>query len=48
MCFTYRAITFCGAPFQNASATQQIGNSVTDLVLRLSGPTTPAWQRHQA
>ena len=47
-CFTYRAITFCGAPFQNASVTQQIGNSVTDLMLCLCVPTTPNWQRHQA
>jgi hypothetical protein len=48
MPFTYRAITFCGAPFQNASVRQQIGNSVTALVRRLSVPTTPKWQRHQA
>ena len=48
MRFVYGALTHCGAPFQNASTTQQLGNSVTDLVLRLSGPTTPHWQRHQA
>ena len=44
----YGAITHCGAPFQNASTTHQLGNSVTGLVPRLSGPTTPNWQRHQA
>ena len=44
----YGAITLCGAPFQNASTTHQLGNSVTGLVPRLSGPTTPNWQRHQA
>ena len=44
----YGAITHYGAPFQNASTRYQIGNSVTDLVLRPSGPTTPYWQRHQA
>ena len=44
----YRALTCCGATFQIASTRHQIGNSVTDLVLRLSGPTTPNWQRHQA
>ena len=46
--FVYRALTFCGAPFLNASTRHRIGNSVTDLVLRRSGPTTPNWQRHQA
>ena len=44
----YRALTCCGATFQIASTRHQIGNSVADLVLRLSGPTTPNWQRHQA
>ncbi len=48
MPFVYRALTCCGATFQIASTRHQIGNSVTDLVLRLSGPTTPNWQRHQA
>ena len=46
--FVYRALTFCGAPFLNASTSQHIGNSVTVLVHRPSGPTTPNWQRHQA
>jgi hypothetical protein len=48
MRFVYRALTFCGAPFLNASTTQQLGNSVPGLVPRLSVPTTPKWQRHQA
>ena len=46
--FVYRALTFCGAPFLNASTRQQVGNSVEGLVPLLSGPTTPNWQRHQA
>ena len=46
--FAYGAITLYGATFQNASARYEIGNSVRDLVLSLSGPTTPDWQRHQA
>ena len=48
MCFVYGAITHYGAPFQNASTTQQLGNSMTDLMLRLADPSTPTWQRHQA
>jgi hypothetical protein len=44
----YGAVTHCGAPFQSASTTHQLGNSVTALVHRLSSPTTPGWQRHQA
>ena len=48
MCFVYGALTHYGATFQNASTTQQLGNSVEDLVLLLSGPATPRWQRHQA
>ena len=46
--FAYRAITSYGAPFQNASAIEQIGNSVTGLTPGPSGPTTPNWQRCQA
>ena len=46
--FVYRTLTFCGGPFLNPSTTQQLGNSVLDLVLQLSVPTTPKWQRHQA
>ena len=48
MSFAYRALTFCGATFQNASTRQQICNSVEDLALLLSVPTTPNWQRRQA
>ena len=44
----YRTLTFCGGPFLNPSTTHQLGNSVLDLVLQLSVPTTPTWQRHQA
>jgi hypothetical protein len=46
--FVYGAITHCGALFQNASTTHQLGNSVLALVPQLSSPTTPNWQRHQA
>ena len=46
--FNYRAITFCGSPFQADSSNEQFGNSVTNLTLGLSGPTTPDWQRRQA
>ena len=48
MCFVYRALTCCGATFQNASTTPTLCNSVENLMLLLSGPTTPYWQRHQA
>ena len=48
MHFAYRALTCCGATFQDASAIHQICNSVPGLVPRSSGPTTPNWQRHQA
>ena len=33
MCFEYGAITHYGRPFQNRSSTQQLGNSVIDLML---------------
>ena len=48
MRFVYGALTRCGALFQNASTTQRFCNSVTVLVHRPLGPTTPQWQRHQA
>ena len=48
MCFVYGAVTHCGALFQNASTTHQLGNSVQVLVPLLSAPTTPNRQRHQA
>jgi hypothetical protein len=44
----YGAVTLFGASFLNASTTHQLGNSVKALVLLLSSPTTPDWQRHQA
>ena len=44
----YGAITLCGSAFQAASINNQLGNSVTGLVLDLSVPTTPTVQRHQA
>src|SRR5699024_3814824 len=46
--FTYGAITLFGVLFQNTSVTHRFCNSVTILVHRLSNPTTPYWQRHQA
>src|SRR5947209_15200941 len=48
MPFVYRALTCCGATFQNASTRQQICNSVKGLAPLLSVPTTPNWQRRQA
>src|SRR3546814_7273524 len=44
----YGVLTLFGSPFLNGSTTYQLGNSVPDLVLQLSVPTTPKWQRHQA
>jgi hypothetical protein len=48
VCFVYGAVTHCGALFQSASTTHQLGNSVEVLVPLPSSPTTPNWQRHQA
>ena len=48
MPFAYGALTRSGATFQDASARHQIGNSVTGPAPRLSGPTTPDWQRRRA
>ena len=48
VCFVYGALTHYGAPFQNASTTQQLDNFVRDQVLPLSDPTTPHRQRHLA
>ena len=39
--FAYRALTCCGATFQNASARHRFCNSVPDLVLRLPVPQPP-------
>ena len=38
MRFEYGAITHYGRPFQNRSSTQQLGNSVIDLVFNLMVP----------
>ena len=38
MRFEYGAITHYGRPFQNRSSTQQLGNSVIDLMLNLMVP----------
>jgi hypothetical protein len=46
--FVYRALTCCGATFQNASTRQQICNSVKGLAPLLLAPTTPNWQRRKA
>ena len=48
MPFTYGTLTLYSATFQNASARQQLCNSVERLVTLLFGPTTPYRQRHQA
>ena len=48
MPFAYGTLTLCGATFQNASARQQLCNSVKGLVPLPPGPTTPYRQRHQA
>ena len=46
--FAYRAVTFCGLPFQAGSANARISYSLTAPVGRLVGPATPTWQRHRA
>ena len=38
MCFEYGTVTHYGPSFQTCSPTQQLGNSVTDLVLGLMVP----------
>ena len=38
MRFEYGAVTHYGRPFQNRSSTQQLGNSVIDLMLNLMVP----------
>ena len=45
MTFVYRALTFCGAPFLNASTSHQLGNSMTVLVHR---PLVPQPRRGNA
>ena len=48
MDFVYGAVTHCGSPFQSDSTTHSLCNSVENLTLLLSVPTTPGWQRRQA
>ena len=44
----YGAVTRCGAPFQNASINDQLGNSLEELPSFLMAPTTPSQHRRQA
>ena len=46
--FAYRAVTFCGAAFQAASASNQLGDSSEGLPPLPEGPTTPQQHRRQA
>src|SRR5262249_42979595 len=46
--FAYGAVTLCGAPFQSASATHRLCNSLECLPSLLAGPTTPQQHRRQA
>ena len=46
--FAYRAVTLCGSPFQENSASARVGDSATVPVYRLVGPTTSTRQRHRA
>ena len=46
--FAYRAVTFCGPPFQEGSANRRVSDSLTVPVHRRVGPATPVWQRHRA
>jgi hypothetical protein len=45
--FAYGAVTLSGWPFHATSANEPICNSLRDLQLPLSGPTTPRLQRLQ-
>jgi hypothetical protein len=47
MPFVYGAITLYGAAFQTAFTRHRVCNSVEDLALLLSAPTTPDRQRRQ-
>jgi hypothetical protein len=38
VCFEYGTVTHSGPPFQACSSTQQLGNSLSDLVLTLLVP----------
>ena len=44
----YGAVTRCGAPFQNASINDQLGNSLKELPFNQMAPTTPSQHRRQA
>ena len=46
--FAYGAVTLCGAPFQSASATHRLCNSMKALPYFRVGPTTPLQHRRQA
>jgi hypothetical protein len=46
--FAYRAITFCGPPFQRGSTSSRVCNSPTMPAHCLVGPATPARQRRRA
>jgi hypothetical protein len=48
MRFVYGTITLFGSAFLTDSTRHRICNSVTGLMPRLSNPTTPYRQRHQA
>ena len=46
--FDYRAVTFCGRPFQARSARYGFSDSPRGPAPPLAGPTTPTRQRHRA
>ena len=46
--FVYGAITLCGAPFQSASTSNRLCNSLRRLPPSQKGPTTPSQHRRQA
>ena len=46
--FAYRAVTFCGGPFQEPSANRRLSHSVTAPPHRPAGPTTPMQKRRWA
>ena len=46
--FDYRAVTFCGRPFQVRSSRYGFSDSPKGPVTLLAGPTTPTRQRHRA
>ena len=48
LAFVYRAITFCGRPFQGRSTSHRFCNSAMALPHHPAGPTTPTQKRRQA